>query len=166
MAKLDLSTRRRLTFQPVTNPHAHPPGGEPRKPATGSQRLRPAARPAREIPYASLAADFVRFRCRCGRVLQAVEGMEGHNVRCPACQAVEVVPGAPVEQAIPVLAPMPSKHESRIPELAPMDDAVAEVEPLAGDAEVEPIPGDEGQLPELKPMGESEGPASPRREKH
>ncbi len=79
--------------------------------------------------------------------------MEGHNVRCPVCQEVEVVPGAPVEEAIPVLAPMKAKHESKIPELAPMDDAVAEVEPM---------PADDGEVPELKPMTDGEGPATPQ----
>ena len=124
--------------------------------------MKAAAKPAREIPYASLAADYVRFRCHCGRVLQAVEGMEGHNVRCPACQAIEIVPGAPVEEAIPELAPMPTKHESKIPELAPMDEAVAEVEPMASDAEVEPIPADEGEVPELNPMADGDEPAKPQ----
>jgi hypothetical protein len=147
---LELLSRAGLRFIPVTNTHAHPPG-DSRKPAGSSHRLKPAARPAREIPYASLAADFVRFRCNCGRVLQALEGMEGHNVRCPVCQEVEVVPGAPVEEAIPTLAPMPAKHESKIPTLAPMDEAVAEVEPM-----------EDGEMPELKPMGDGEEPAKPQ----
>ncbi|KAF0246176.1 MAG: hypothetical protein FD180_918 [Planctomycetota bacterium] len=146
----------------MTNSHAHPPGGDSRKSSSGSQRLRPAASPPRQIPFASLAADYVRFRCRCNRVLQTVEGMEGHEVRCPACHTVAEVPGARHEEAIPELAPMPAKHESKIPELAPMEEAVAEVEPIEGDQEVEPISADEGELPELKPMTDGEGPATPQ----
>lgn len=133
----------------MTNVNAHPPGGESRKSPSGSHRARPAARPPRQIPFASLAADYVRFRCVCGRVLQAVEGMEGHEVRCPACHEVAEVPGAKHEEAIPELAPLPSKHESKIPTLAPMEEPVAEVEPL---------PVEDGDPPELKPMADGESP--------
>ena len=34
----------------------------------------------------------IRFRCRCGRQLQAAEGEVGREVRCPLCQQILVVP--------------------------------------------------------------------------
>lgn len=94
-----------------------------------SSRRRPGKK---RIPFASIVSDFIRFRCQCGRVLQVPESLAGQEALCPACHSVESVPA-------PAPEPMPEapKHESRIPELAPMEEAAPE------------------EVPELEPMDDA-----------
>lgn len=111
--------------------------------------------PRRDAPFAALDADFVRFSCRCGRRLLAPAAMGGQAARCPACLTVARVPApAKHESKIPELAPV-----DELPEVAPIEDAEPEVEPI--EDEVEPVPEGDGELPELPPMEDAPAARNP-----
>jgi hypothetical protein len=39
----------------------------------------------------------IQYRCKCGKTLEAADGTGGRRAKCPACGAIQAIPGAPRE---------------------------------------------------------------------